>query len=272
MTTLLLVRHGETEGNAANLAQGHYDVPLNEKGMAQAKLLAERLKHWCFDAVYSSDSTRTLQTAEPLLEQRPELEIATTPALREKSYGDCENYSWQQLRDEYSEIFVEILDPAIGSDVRFPGGETDREHMHRVSEFLRDTLDKHDDDANILVFSHGGSIKAAAAYMCNLRLEDKWRLMTDNTSINSIVSESTWRDDGWQIERWNDTHHLNGIQLAWMIRTQTHQNSSSTHRRAPYSWFVTARRKAISTIRRRDISMFFSQRRAGYKRWRWQND
>ena len=208
MTTLLLVRHGETGGNASNLAQGHYDAPLNETGRAQAQLLGKRLKNGHFDAVYSSDSTRTLQTAEPLLKYRPDIEIATSPDIREKNYGDCENYSWQQLRDEYSEIFEQILDPEIGSDIRFPGGETDREHMDRVASFMRKTVENHDEDATILVFSHGGSIKATAAHMCNLRLEDKWRLKTDNTSISSVISEPTWRDDGWQIERWNDTHHL----------------------------------------------------------------
>ena len=213
MTTLLLVRHGETDGNAFNLAQGHFDAPLNEKGRAQAKLLGERLKSWHFDAVYSSDSCRTLQTAEPLLKHRPELNVETTSDLREKNYGDCENYSWQQLRDEYSDIFDQILNPEIGSDTRFPGGETDREHMDRVARFIRNIVENHDKDSTILVFSHGGSIKSVAAHMCKLRLEDKWRLKTDNTGISSVISEPTWRDDGWQIERWNDTYHLNGFNL-----------------------------------------------------------
>ena len=166
---------------------------------------------WRFDAVYSSDSSRALQTAEPLLKHRPDLEIMTSPDIREKNYGDCENYTWQQLRDEYPETFAQILDPEIGSDVRFPGGETDREHMGRVAKFNLNVIEKHAEDATILVFSHGGSIKAAAAHMCRLRLEDKWRLRTDNTGISSVISEPTWRDDGWQIERWNDTHHLNGF-------------------------------------------------------------
>ena len=214
MATIFLVRHGETDGNAANLAQGHYDAPLNETGKAQAKLLGERLKNWHFDAVYSSDSARAFQTAEPLLKRRPDLDIETTPAIREKNYGDCENYSWQQLRDEYRETFAQILDPKIGSDIRFPGGETDREHNDRVAKFTREIIADHDEDATIVVFSHGGSIKSAAAYMCNLRLEDKWRLKTDNTGISSIISEPTWRDDGWQIERWNDTYHLNGFNLS----------------------------------------------------------
>ena len=210
MTTLLLVRHGETDGNAFNLAQGHYDAALNETGRAQAQLLGQRLKNRHFDAVYSSDSARTLQTAEPLLKLRPDIDISTTPAIREKNYGECENYSWQQLRDEYPETFAQILDPNIGSDVRFPGGETDREHMNRVAKFTRTIIDTHDDDATILIFSHGGSIKSAAAYLCNLRIEDKWRLKTDNASISSVISEPTWRDDGWQIGCWNDTYHLNG--------------------------------------------------------------
>ena len=213
MTTIYLVRHGQTEGNAANLAQGYTDVPLNDTGRAQANLLGERLKNRHFDAIYSSDSIRAVQTAQPLLNLRPDYEIVTTPALREKNYGDCENYSWQRLRDDYPDTFAQILDPAIGSDVRFPGGETDREHMDRVAKATRKIAEKHDTDAEILVFSHGGSIKAAAAHMCNLRLEDKWRLKTDNASISSIISEPTWRDDGWQIDSWNDTHHLSLAQL-----------------------------------------------------------
>ena len=204
------MRHGETDGNAFNLAQGHYDAVLNETGRAQAQLLGQRLKNRHFDAVCSSDSARTLQTAEPLLKLRPDIDISTTPAMREKNYGECENYSWQQLRDEYPETFAQILDPNIGSDVRFPGGETDREHMNRVAKFTRTIIDTHDDDATILIFSHGGSIKSAAAYLCNLRIEDKWRLKTDNASISSVISEPTWRDDGWQIGCWNDTYHLNG--------------------------------------------------------------
>ena len=209
LTILYLVRHGETEGNAADLAQGHFDVPLNEKGRAQAELLGQRLKNRHFDAIYSSDSMRTLQTAEPLLKLRPDYNVETTPELREKSFGDCENYPWQRLKDE----FPQILDPEIGSDFRFPGGESDRDHMHRVARFTCEIIGKHVPDASILIFSHGGSIKAAAAHMCNFRLEDKWRLKTDNTGISSIISEPTWRDDGWQIERWNDTHHLNLAQL-----------------------------------------------------------
>ena len=211
LTTIYLVRHGETEGNASNLAQGFSDVPLNEKGRAQAKLVGERLKNWHLNAIYSSDSQRALQTAEPLLKLRPDFEIETTPDLREKNYGICENYSWKQIQDEYPELFAQMLNLETGSDTKFPGGESDREQSDRVAKFTEKIIAQHDDDDAILFFGHGGSIRSAAAYLCKFRLEDKWRLQTDNASISAISSAPTWRDDGWRIERWNDTYHLNGF-------------------------------------------------------------
>lgn len=210
MITLYLVRHGETSGNVANVAHGFYDDELTEKGRAQAELLGQRLKNYHFDAIYSSDSMRTLQTAEPLLRLRPDYSVETSPELRERFFGDCEGYPWQRLRGE----FPEILDPEIGLDVKLPGGESDREHSERVARFTSEIIGKHGADATILMFSHGGSIKASAAHMCHFRIEDKWRLKTDNTGISSIISEHTWRDDGWQIESWNDTHHLSLAQLS----------------------------------------------------------
>lgn len=213
LTTIYLVRHGETEGNASNLAQGFSDVPLNDKGRAQAKLVGERLKNWHLNAIYSSDSQRAIQTAEPLLKLRPDFEIETTPDLREKNYGVCENYSWQQLRDEYPELFAKMLDVKTGSDTKFPEGESDREQSDRVAKFTDAVVEKHDDDETILFFGHGGSIRSAAAYLCKFRLEYKWRLQTDNASISAISSAPTWRDDGWRIERWNDTNHLSLAQL-----------------------------------------------------------
>ena len=190
-----MIRHGETNGNAEGLAQGHYDEPLNEQGRAQAQLLAKRLENWRIDAVYSSDSSRTIQTAEPFLKLRSEMKIETTPDLREKFYGRCENLSWSELMTEHPEVFQKLLDPEVGSDTRFPGGETDREHMRRVANFTDEVARSHDADANILIFSHGGPINAAAAYICKMRLEDKWRLKTDNTGISSVIDEPTWRDE-----------------------------------------------------------------------------
>ena len=63
-TQLIIVRHGETEWNIKSIRQGNLDSRLTEKGMAQAKALAQRLAREHFTALYSSDLGRAVQTAE----------------------------------------------------------------------------------------------------------------------------------------------------------------------------------------------------------------
>ena len=65
-TTLYLVRHGQTEENAANILQGHLPGHLNEEGREQAARLRDRLKDIQFDALYSSDLKRCRDTARVL--------------------------------------------------------------------------------------------------------------------------------------------------------------------------------------------------------------
>ena len=87
MTTLYLVRHGETFDNASQLMQGQVQGELNDTGKEQAEAVAERLSGEHFDAIVSSDLHRAIQTAEIIA--RPHgLSVVTTPLLRERDWGD----------------------------------------------------------------------------------------------------------------------------------------------------------------------------------------
>jgi len=86
VTTLLLVRHGETDWNAEGRLQGHTDRPLNDFGRRQAAALAERLADDDIDAVYASDLARARETAE-ILADRLGLAVVTDPDLRERNWG-----------------------------------------------------------------------------------------------------------------------------------------------------------------------------------------
>jgi len=87
MTTLYLVRHGETFDNASQLMQGQRQGELNDTGKEQAEAVAGRLGGEHFDAIISSDLHRAIQTAEIIA--RPHgMAVVTTPLLRERDWGD----------------------------------------------------------------------------------------------------------------------------------------------------------------------------------------
>ena len=117
VTTILLARHGETEWNREGRWQGWADPSLNDTGRAQARELAEQLRATPFDAVYSSDLRRALETAV-ILAAPHDLAVVTDADLREIDVG-----AWSGLtRAEITERFP---------DGDRPGGET-REPAQRA--------------------------------------------------------------------------------------------------------------------------------------------
>ena len=87
MTTLYLVRHGETVDNAAQILQGHLPGELNAEGIAQAEQMAYELREVTFDAIISSDLKRAADTARIVARPRG-MQVDTTPQLCERNWGD----------------------------------------------------------------------------------------------------------------------------------------------------------------------------------------
>ncbi len=96
--TILMVRHGETAGNAARVVQ-RPDVPLNERGIRQAAQLAERLFAIGFAHVLCSDLVRARMTAEPL-RARGGVVIEETPLLQERNFGDLRGTPYSELTED----------------------------------------------------------------------------------------------------------------------------------------------------------------------------
>jgi broad specificity phosphatase PhoE len=140
VTTLLLVRHGETDWNAERRWQGHADVPLNERGREQARALAEELAGEEIDAIYASDLSRARDTAEAV-GARIGVPVITDPDLREIDVGPIEG-----LTAEESKGFPDWQ------------GEPKDAHAQRILDALQRIAERHPAE-RVLVFTHGGSMR-----------------------------------------------------------------------------------------------------------------
>lgn len=147
MTELYLVRHGETDWNAARRIQGRTDIPLNETGREQARRAGELLARRRWDAIYASPLSRTHETAAIIGERLGIREVTHVEALIERDYGEAEGMAFDEIEARYPE------------GVRAPGQETREEVAARVVPAMLELAARHPGERLILV-SHGGAIRS----------------------------------------------------------------------------------------------------------------
>lgn len=197
---LVLVRHGESTWNHERRIQGQLDPPLSDRGHDQAHELAERLAGTGISAVYSSDLSRTRQTAEPLTELIG-LEPQMLPSLREVALGAWEGKTREQLVAEYPAEW-ERWSASPSWDV-VPGGEGTGPFRARVEEVIGSLLER-PAAGDVVVITHGGVIQVALAMVVGQSLHGLFPYLIDNGSI-SVLQRSGERT---VITAVNDTCHL----------------------------------------------------------------
>ena len=172
MTTLLLVRHGETDWNADGRLQGQTDRPLSKFGRRQAQRLADELAAEQLVAIYSSDLARARETAE-IVGTRVGLPVTFDPDLREKDWG-----TWEGLT-------------AVERDRVEFAGESTEAHQDRILRALRRISDSHPAGGSVLVVTHGGSmrrVQTAAMGMALPVVENcgRWLCAYENGSFRAL--------------------------------------------------------------------------------------
>lgn len=132
MKKIILIRHGETAWNRERKIMGWVDIPLNEKGRAQAKQVGAALKElYNIESIYSSDLSRTVETAEIIKGIAcPKARIEAIRDLREMNPGIFSGYKYHEFPPEM-DIMKLSYEDAI--DLRRTGGETLREFNTRVT-------------------------------------------------------------------------------------------------------------------------------------------
>ncbi len=198
---LIFVRHGETGWNSSFRFQGQTDVPLGEEGRRQSALLAERLSHVSFDRIYSSPLSRAFETAS-IISGRVLIPdgIIKMEGLSEMCFGRWEGLAPAEIQEKDPDLFHSWWkDP---SSVTPPGGEPFHGLVSRAGAALRTILK--DDDENILVVCHGGTIRAALTALLDVPPSAAWKVRVDNCSISIMDVHENWI----MLRYMNDTIHL----------------------------------------------------------------
>ena len=208
MTRFVLVRHGESNTTVARTIGGYRTCRgLSPLGRKQADALADRLartREVDADVLVSSRFPRAIETAELIAPALRDLPIVVDPAVGEHDPGpECDGLSFEEFLDRHGMPDWES-DPFA---VTFPGGETLADFHHRVGRAFHDLEDAHD-GKTVVVVCHGGVVDAAFRFLLHLPMTGGFELRTVNTSLTELRRVRPGR---WQLVRYNDAAHLEGL-------------------------------------------------------------
>ena len=173
MTTIFLVRHGETVDNARQIMQGQTQGELNEKGREQARQVAERLAVEQVDVVVASDLHRAIQTAEYIAAQHG-LSVTTTPLLRERDWGS------------FTGCFIPDLKGRVWPD----DIESEEALLLRARAFLLYILATYP-EKRVVAVGHGIMNKAILAVYARCPMREVQRMMNAEVRILTASAETT---------------------------------------------------------------------------------
>jgi broad specificity phosphatase PhoE len=197
---LIVVRHGETPWNAENRIQGQTDIPLSQRGEAQARRLQARLANEEITVAYASDLQRAWRTAQLAVEGHG-IPIVRDPVWRELRFGDWEGLTSAETVARDPEIAAaRRREPGR---VRPPNGEHLGDMRDRIAPAVEAIRLRHPGET-VLVATHGGVVRTLGCHLLGLDLDLAWRLGASNVGVAII---ELW-PDGPIVETWNDTAHL----------------------------------------------------------------
>jgi len=172
MTTIFLVRHGETVDNARQIMQGQTQGELNEKGREQARQVAERLSVEPVDAVVASDLHRAIQTAE-IIAAPHGLPVTTTKLLRERDWG---SFTGRFIPDLRGETWPDDI-------------ESEEMLLERARSFLIYITTTYP-DKRVVAVGHGIVNKAIMAVYAQCPMREVQRMMNAEVRILSTTAEA----------------------------------------------------------------------------------
>ena len=156
-TKVILIRHGQSLGNAKRVLLGHSDLDLSELGFEQAEATALALKDEKIDFIYSSDLKRAMSTAEPHARIR-NMKVIGDEGLREVRLGLWENRSVENIIAEYGEsVYNEDWLGRFGT-FSFPGGDRVMARAKIIYSRVKELCEEHS-GSTLLIASHAAALR-----------------------------------------------------------------------------------------------------------------
>jgi len=201
-TTVILVRHGETEWNLSGRIQGHSDSAMTTLGGEQGRRVAERLAGENVTAVYASPASRARDTGE-LIAAPHGLAVQLVEELRERCYGRYEGLTVAQIREQDRAAGERWLPHPHREQLAPPGGETQPEMSRRVMTALREIVARHPGET-VVIATHGGPIKSAIFAILEIPITSWHRTWVSNGSLTTLRGAP----EDLRVACFNDTCHL----------------------------------------------------------------
>lgn len=204
MTTLYIVRHGESIANHDDRLAGNRDMPLSEIGRKQAGRTAEFLRDMPLDAVYSSDLSRAMVTAA-IIAAAHTLTVIPEPGLREINAGVWEGMPYTEIAAQFPDEY-RIWKENIGLS-RCPGGESALQVQARVKKTIERIVRQHPEGCLCLV-THGLALRMMEAVWTRTPPDEIAHIpFASNASVTIVTYEN---GSGKLVKR--DCHdHLAGL-------------------------------------------------------------
>ncbi|MCC7485009.1 MAG: histidine phosphatase family protein [Burkholderiales bacterium] len=204
-TTLIVIRHGETEWNRERRMQGTTDTRLSELGREQADALGRRLAGRDFAALYSSDLARARDTALAISGHTGR-EVVVDARLKERRFGIFEGLLAAEIRARYPEEHARFASP--DPDYKVPGGESASAFTARCLGCLAEIAGRHA-GAEVVVVTHGLVLDSLYRAAHGLPHGEPRPLPLVNASVNIFERFG----GAWRMHSWGDVSHLDAEQV-----------------------------------------------------------
>ncbi len=167
MSSLILIRHGQSLWNAANRFTGWTDIDLSPKGEEEAAEAGMKLAGTLIDRVHTSDLIRAQRTAEIILklnEASGDVPTRYDERLNERHYGSLQGLNKAETAEKHGAEQVRIWRRSF--DVAPPGGESlEMTAARTIPYFVEEIVPDLEQGLNVLVSAHGNSLRSIVMYI-----------------------------------------------------------------------------------------------------------